>query len=97
MGKDVKHIKYGELEKEFFGCSYDAVQDAKSCVLKQPKSGKSAGNTFMQAYFGHKHGVSDFCESMESLCLNTRKRLKDSGAIFKDIEDKIARSIEKEG
>ena len=97
MANDVKQIKYGELEKDFFGHSQELVQEAKNNIKAQPDKGKSAGYTFMQAYFGHMHGTKAFCESMDNLCTNTRKRMKESGAAFKDIDEKIACSIAKEG
>ncbi len=97
MGSDVKQIKYGELEKDFFAYSQELVQEAKDNIKSTPEKGKSAGYTFMQAYFGHAHGTREFCESMDNLCKNTRERMKESGAAFKDIDEKIACSIAKEG
>ena len=97
MASDVKQIKYGELEKDFFGYSLELVEEAKNNISATPDVGKSAGNTFMQAHFGHMYGTKGFCESMTNLCINTRECLKEAGAIFKDIDDRIAYSIEKEG
>lgn len=96
MASESKQIKYGDLETDFFGHSQELVQDAKNKIKPTPDKGRSAGYTFMQAYFGHAHGVRDFCASMQTLCENTKKCLNNSGATFKDIDNLIAQTIEKE-
>ena len=97
MANDVKQIKYSELEKAFFEYSQELAQDAPKHLKARPEKGRSAGYAFMQAYFGQMHGTNALCQSLSTLCQNTRARMNDAGAFFKDIDERIAREVQKEG
>lgn len=95
MAEIEKNVKYGELEKDFFGRCEEMVQTARNKVPSAPSKGESAGRTFMQAYFGHVNAAKGICESMRQLFEATRKKINEAGAEFKDIDESIAYSIEK--
>lgn len=95
MADNTKQVKYGELEDDFFKYSCELIEAASKKSIAIPEKGKSAGKTFMQAFFGHRDGIDQFCSSMKNLCLQTRELLNKSGAEFKEIDDKIACVIER--